>query len=268
MRLIILILILFKPIHFYAQGSLSLIFLEKHSLKADRFIGVDDFGFTYFLKDNALFKASKQDTLSYSNYSLGKITTVNLHNPFKIVVFYKDFNAAIILDSKLNALTDVIEFTQETQFNNAEFLSYSSENNLWIYADDNKLHLYNFQSRKDHLQTQPISFYDSNFKPTGLTSNYTSVWVYDLEKIYEFNQYGNFIKTITTPIKDLKYIASYRKGLLLLNNEFLCYKSELYNLKTVLKLPNIINGIYLHTSKLYVFNENQELLVFDIKLED
>jgi len=114
-------------------------FISKTPLHADIFIGMDELDHIYYLKNNILFKKRDQDTINYSNVLLGKITSVNIQNPFKLVVFYKDFNSVILLDNNLNELTNRIDFTKETLFNSVQFVSASSENNLWLFSDDTKL---------------------------------------------------------------------------------------------------------------------------------
>ncbi len=92
-------------------------------LQADTFIGIDDFENIYFLKNNILYKKRANDTINYSNVLLGKINSVNIQNPFKIVIFYRDFNSITLLDNNLNELTNRIDLTRETLFNNVQLVS-------------------------------------------------------------------------------------------------------------------------------------------------
>ena len=119
---------------------------SEKALEADSFIGVDEFENIYYVKENILYKKTSKKLFSYSNVGLGKLSSVNIQNPFKVILFYAEFNAAIILDNNLNELTQKIDFTKETQFNNVVFVSGASQNNIWLYADDNKLHLYDYQN--------------------------------------------------------------------------------------------------------------------------
>ena len=100
--------------------------VNTYNLDADIFVGIDDIGNVYYVKDNTLFKKSKMEILNYTNVSLGNISMVDIRNPFKILVFYKNFNSLIILDNKLNELSNKIDFTKETLFNNVKFVSHSS----------------------------------------------------------------------------------------------------------------------------------------------
>ena len=57
-------------------------------------------------------KKTPKKTFSYSNIELGKLSMVNIQNPFKIILFYADFNTAILLDNNLNELTQKLDFTK------------------------------------------------------------------------------------------------------------------------------------------------------------
>jgi hypothetical protein len=61
------------------------------------------FGFIIPLK-TIFFLKSARETFVYQNFSLGKITKVDLQNPLKIVLFYENFNTVVTLDNQLNEI--------------------------------------------------------------------------------------------------------------------------------------------------------------------
>ena len=105
-------------------------FQMKKPLEADTFIGVDEFQNMYYIQENILYKKTSKQLFSYSNVGLGRISSVNIQNPFKVILSYTDFNAAIILDNNLNELTQKIDFTKKTLFNNVTFVTGASLNNI------------------------------------------------------------------------------------------------------------------------------------------
>jgi len=185
-------------------------FIESFPLKADTFIGMDEIENLYYIQNNTFYKRSVQETVSYTNPSLGAITSVNIQNPFKIVLFYKAFNSIIILDNQLNELTTKIDLTRESEFNNVLFVSPSSQNDLWLFADDNKLHLYNYKDLSEKIQTQPITFYQNDFVIRSLQSSYKNVWILSDSNVILFNEYGNFIENID--LINLEFIFPFQKG--------------------------------------------------------
>ena len=85
--------------------DLSTEFKTTYDLDAEVFVGVDEFKSIYYINENILYKKTAEKLFSYSNVELGKLSMVNIQNPFKIILFYADFNTAIILDNNLNELT-------------------------------------------------------------------------------------------------------------------------------------------------------------------
>jgi hypothetical protein len=66
-------------------------------------LGYDSFGFIIPLKQY-FSKIGTRETFVYQNFSLGKITKVDLQNPLKIVLFYENFNTVVTLDNQLNEI--------------------------------------------------------------------------------------------------------------------------------------------------------------------
>lgn len=248
----ILLFVLLLNLNFSIGQNIETRFNSKSPLVADRFIGIDDFNNLYYVSNNVLFKKNVDHTISYNNVNLGELTSVGIQNPFKINLFYKDFNSLIILDNNLNELTNKINFTTETLFNNVMFISHSSENNLWLYADDNKLHLYNFNNRTEKIQTQPITFYQNNFDPIFLKSTYKNVWIISKEGAIQFNEYGNFIRSID--IENIVYFSPFRKGFIYFKNgSFYFYEND-KSVAILVDYTEVITDIYINSSSINIYD--------------
>ena len=242
----------FSTVSFGQKEAIQATFISKTALTADVFIGLDDLDNIYYLKNNVLFKKNEQVILNYSNPLLGELSSVNIQNPFKIVLFYKNFNSVIILDNKLNALSNVIDFTKETLFNNVQFVSLSSENNLWLFADDNKLHLYNYQTLSQSFQTQAITFYNATFKPNSLKSTYKNVWVLSKNSAVQFNEYGSFIESFH--FKDASIIFPYQKGFIYIADSSFYYQFENEIIPILMEIKKPLTHIFVHKSSIYTFD--------------
>ncbi len=247
--LILVLVFAVKPIH---SQKLETKFTNSFSLDADIFVGIDEFENLYFIKDNTFFKRSVQGTVNYTNLSLGKITSVDINNPFKIVLFYQDYNSAIVLDNKLNELTDKIDFTRNTLFNNVQLVSHSSENNLWLFADDNKLHLYNFQNNAEKIQTQPITFYQSDFIPKSLKSTYKNAWVLGNTGVIQINEYGNFISFFKN--EDIDFISPYLKGFIYLKYSSFFFTENNNTVQVLIEFDHSLADIYINNSSINIFD--------------
>lgn len=227
-------------------------FLSKKPLETDVFVGIDEFESMYYIQDNILFKKTSKQIFSYSNVDSGKLSGVNIQNPFKLILFYADFNAAIILDNNLNELTQKIDFTKETLFNNVAFVTGASQNNLWLYADDNKLHLYDYQGRKELLQTQPTTFYDSDFLPETVVSNYKNVWILSEDTVLEFNEYGVYTKAYN--LKGVEKIFPFQKSFIYFEKGNFFYQEASGIIPIAMDHAHNIESIYINSSYIFIFD--------------
>lgn len=245
-------IILFFTLHISSAQEIHTAFKSKQLLKADRFIGVDELDNIFYLNGHTLYKQNKNETLTYSNVKLGAIQSVNFQNPFKIILFYKDFNTVIILDNKLNELTDTIDFTNESLFSYVQFVSPSSENNLWLLADDNKIRLYDYQKHMIKFETQAINFYQEAFTPVSIKSNYKFIWVFSNTGVMQFNEYGSFIKYST--LTNHESVYPYQKGFIYLNHNDLYYLDNNKQYTVFIEPRSSFKDIYINKNSIYNFD--------------
>ena len=116
----------------FSQNAIYTENIDKTLLLTDTFLGFDNQQNQYSIKDNVLSKNSKLINYQYKNVSLGKITRVDFQNPLQIVVFYNDFNTAILLDNQLNE-TKKIDFNLLSEAVNIDAIALSSQNQLWFF---------------------------------------------------------------------------------------------------------------------------------------
>jgi hypothetical protein len=107
------------------------------TFRVESYIGLDQFGFQYFINNDVLYKIKGNETFEYKNPSLGKITKVDLQNPLKIVLFYESFNSIVILDNQLNEVHR-INFNQNSIPIIITATGVASQNQLWIYDSLNQ----------------------------------------------------------------------------------------------------------------------------------
>jgi len=254
MKKILLLFLCFHCSMMHAQGITTEL-KAQHSLDAEKFVGVDEFDNMYYINDNILYKKTTEELFSYSNIESGKLSMVNIQNPFKIILFYADFNAAIILDNKLNELTQKIDFTKETLLNNVLFVSTASQNNLWLFANDNKLHLYDYQLKKELMQTQPITFYESSFLPENVVSTYKNIWILAKDGVLEFNEYGIYVQAYN--IKDADQIFPYQKGFIYKLNGSFFYNDLAKVIPIPLDHKTEANSTYINNSNIFIYDGSQ-----------
>lgn len=228
-------------------------YIKSFNIDADVFIGIDRFDNTYYIKNNTFYKKGDNETTSYANAQLGKITSVDIKNPLKILLFYRDFNTVILLDNKLNELSNRIDFN-ETLFSKNVFLTESSSNNnLWIYSlDDNTLQIYNYKTEKIQFTSQPLVFDNTRFKAKKLVGSYKNCWLIGEESILQFNQYGIFLNELEiSDVTDLKLVE---KNLVYLKNNDLYIRNDKKVMPIALEKEISIESFYVNKNEIYIFD--------------
>lgn len=232
-------------------------------LEAEEFIGADELGNLFYMENQVFYRKSGQRIFSFSNVDLGAITAVDVGNPFKILLLYRDFNSVIILDNNLNELSQRLDFTEETQFNNVLFVGNSSQNNIWLYADDNKLHLYNYETLSEELQTQATTFYEDDFTAQGLASTFKRVWIQSENEALEFNEYGNYVRTY--PTAGAEQIFPFQKGILVLKEGTFEYCFEEERRGVELNFKGTMKNVSVSGSSLFIY-DGKKVSQFQLQL--
>ena len=190
---------------------------------------VDNLGFIYLVSsDNQVKKISPNgDSMAVYNdvRHFGKIYSVDVTNPLKILLYQKDFSTIVMLDRLLNIL-NTIDLRNLGIFQ-AKAIGLAYDNNVWVYdevaaklkriADDGSL----------VDQTTDIrQFVDQVPDPTSIIDQNGLVYLYDsTQGVYIFDHYGAFQKQIhltgwedfnvidkTLLGRDQEYFLKYRLG--------------------------------------------------------
>lgn len=223
------------------------------TLLTETFLGFDNQKNQYSIKDNVLSKQHELINYQYKNVSLGKITRVDFQNPLQILVFYNDFNTAILLDNQLNE-TKKIDFNLFSEAVNIDAIALSSQNQLWFFdAISSKIGLYNltndsFKWISTTLEHQ-IKHYNSNY-----THFY---WLNDENKFHSISIYGT--------IETFDYFPEF-DTIQLINNEIALYTNDnqlLYyeianNRSTKIKIgENFVTNFFFADGILAIFTQNE-----------
>ena len=256
MRGLTLIFIFFYSHLAIAQSNDTLVnttFVSSFKLDADTFIGNDEFNNLYYIKNNTFYKKNDKEILSYKNVQLGDVTSVDIKNPLKIILFYQNFNKVVLLDSNLNALSNEIDFSFTTFSKNITLVTGASTNNLWLYSfDDNTLQRYNYQTDKIQSTSQSLSFNQADFKAKALVSSYKECWLLGENSVLKFNEYGTFLEQIE--ISKIDKITAVHSGFVFLQDQVLYrYKKEVVE-RIHLKKEISIKSFYVNKNEIHIFD--------------
>lgn len=236
------------------KNDLPIALTDSLNLDADRFIGVDVFKNIYYTNNNILYKKTVDTILSHSSISFGEMTAVDIKNPLKILVFYRDHNAVSLLDSNLNILGESKLFNRHNINLNVVFAQLSGDNKIWVYSkNDSRLHLYDYQLDEMVESSQPVYFYQNKFVPDGMISTYKNCWLVNKDYALQFDEYGYFKKRIG---------LDGMRALNMFNNQFYWIKdgflfrsdliTEMYKLVPKKSVTN--QSYYVLNDEIYIFN--------------
>tara|TARA_R110000850_G_scaffold203228_1_gene329528 strand:+ start:149567 stop:150352 length:786 start_codon:yes stop_codon:yes gene_type:complete len=231
-----------------AQGDGSISVIEKTPLKAERFVGVDNFGAVYFIKDRTLFKQLNTEVFNFKDFQLGSIGSVDLLNPLKVTLFFPDYNTTVILDNKLNEI-ERISFAMEPPFLNIINATTANDTRLWVFNNDSQqLELYNYRNKNHQVLSRPLSeTYVTH------TSNYNFCFLLTEEKLRIYNIYGSLLESI--PNSKITHLSNNNDRLIYKTGNELVLLSEKLSVKRTLTFDEIkIKDLFLSDEFLYIYD--------------
>jgi hypothetical protein len=237
----------------FSQESLLAEKIGNTALLADTFLGFDNQQNQYSIKDNVLSKINKDINYQYNNVSLGKISHVDFQNPLQILVFYNDFNTAVLLDNQLNE-TKKIDFNLLSESVNIDAVALSSQNQLWFFDSiSSKIGLYNLSNDSfkwiSTTLEHPIKHYHSNY-----THFY---WLNDKNKFYSISIYGTIETFDCFPEFDTIQLINSEIALYSNNNQLLYYEIA-NNRSTKIKIDeNFVTNFFFADGILAIFTQNE-----------
>ncbi|MFC4635895.1 hypothetical protein ACFO3O_18435 [Dokdonia ponticola] len=229
--------------------SFTITKLKETPLKAEEFWGVDNFQNFYYTSRNILYKKSPREVIEYAALNLGEITSVDLINPLKIIVFYQESNTVVVLDNTLAEIRR-INFNAIENFRNVSQATNAGDRRLWIFnMDIQRLELF------DYNQNKVITEFPPTLLPAlELTSNFNVCWVKTQNSIDSYTIYGSLISTYPTD-EQLHAITEYRGHIFAISEEKLYYKEKNAIEFTPIEIPEIkAQQFSIKDEILYIYN--------------
>jgi hypothetical protein len=162
---------------------------------------IDNLGNYYLLsKNNQLKKLNaKGDSMGVFNdvRRYGKLFSIDVTNPLKGLLYYKNFSTIVVLDRFLNVV-NTIDLRRTNMFQ-VKAIAQSYDNNIWIYDEqNNKLKKIGEDGR---VITETVDFriiFDEVPSPVSIFDQDGFVYLYDPDKgIFIFDIYGSFKSKIS-----------------------------------------------------------------------
>ncbi len=198
------------------------------------YLDVDVLGNIYLITEKNLLKKIKPNGDSIAVFNdvkkFGNPTLLDVSNPLKVLLYYKNFSTVVILDRFL-AVRNTINFRNQNIFK-IKTLANSYDNNIWIFDEQNvALKKINDEGSVISETLDLRQLFDSVPTPTQISDRNNFVYLYDEEKgFYIFDYYGSFKNNL--PFLKWKHIAVYGNKLMgFVGDTFYSYDLNSFNLK-------------------------------------
>ena len=259
---------LFTTITVNAQDDSLFRFLKKLEYPISSFT-VDNLGELYIIyTDNQLKKYDEHgDSIGVFNQvtKYGKLSYVEAQNPWKAILFYKNYSTIVLLDKYLNVLSSINLRKQNIFQVNALTTSY--DNNIWLYDEqENKLKKIDDSGNKLFETVDFRLLFDSVPSPQKIIDSDGFVYLYDPEKgLYIFDYYGSFKSKL--PFLHWTDITVIDKQIYGFDKENLYrYTPPFPDAKKYILSPELQNNnsIKVSNHKIYVL-KNQQLKIYSLQ---
>ncbi len=234
------------------------------------FLAIDIQGNTYSTKNNEIIKESANNagTFRISNKLLGDIFSIDVRNPMRPLLFYKDVQKLVITDNTLSKQNQsVISFEELGMYQITAVASSKMDNGIWLYDQE----LFQIVKINQHIDRiietgnlkQILGL--ENLEPLKMIEVGGYLYLHCANNgILVFDIYGTYFKTIPLLNIDTWNIS----------NNFLLYTSKgqafAYHIKTLeildLQKLNRSNPIWIDFKTVYFCKDNT-LVKQDLKID-
>lgn len=168
-----------------------------------QYIIADKLNFLYVVSDNSIEKYNEQGALigTYRENNLGAIHSVDVSNPFQLLVFFDEYSKAVLLD---RTLSESYRFSLQDISGGVfvQAVGLSSDNQLWWYNTE----VFELQKidRNGNILRQSLDLslllLNLEFQPRRIVEHENLVFLHDpITGIAIFDVLGNFVRFVELP---------------------------------------------------------------------
>lgn len=214
--------------------------------KEAKSVYMDNLDQVYLLRsNNELLKYDVNGQLKqrYSNNRLGTLTTVDVTNPLRILLFYADFQQVVVLDNNLAELSN-FSFSQKGNFQ-ITAIAASNSQSFWVFDElSQQLIRYNPMMEEEFRSVSFLQLLDEMIKVKQIFTDDNHILLQiSSQDVLELDRFGALVRKIHVENQsDLSFQA--HKLSYLNKNQLISY-DLMSKEKTSKALPNPINALSL-----------------------
>lgn len=188
--------------------------------------------------------------------NFGQLTSLDVSNPLRLLLFYRDFSTVVILDRFLSAVATINLRKYSILQPSAIGLSY--DNHIWVYDEyDHKLKKINEQGNLLMETADFRTVFNQSLSPQRIINDDGMVYLADsLSGILVFDNYGSFQKKI--PLVKWQSITVNRKNIISTSDYWITVYDPSNFMEKKRKLPFFRPYFhsYILANKLLTFDNN------------
>ena len=195
---------------------------------------IDQYGFIYNIEKDNLIKYDSEGGIlyNYSNKLLGDITQIDISNPLRPLLFYKDQGVILALDNTLSQQKSQISLNELGLYQTNCISNSNFDNGIWLYdLDVNEIIKINYYSEIGYKSGNlSVILPNMDIPILNLKEKNRLLYATTREKIFVFDQFGSLLNVINLCAKNgliikEKYILAY-DGNFIMNYNILDFKID------------------------------------------
>ena len=195
-------LIIYISILFHLLQPAEFQFVKSVNVDGDRHFS-DPMGNVYIIKNNHLVKFVQDYTQAaeYTNLFLGNIHSIDVSDPFRILMYYKDHNQVVWVDNYLSEIRSPI-WLDDLGVDQAQLVCSSNQGGFWIFNGlNNQLQYFDVNLQFVHESVTLNSLTGPDIQPAFMLEKSRNVYLnVPGFGILIFDRFGNYSKTIPLEI--------------------------------------------------------------------
>lgn len=234
-----------------------------------KLLTTDQFGNYYEVFDNQIKKYNVKGELlfTYSNNLLGEITSLDVSNPLKILVYFSDFTKILTLDDALSPWGEVLNLN-DLNLEETSLVCASYNYGVWYY-NPLKFLLTRVQNKSVTNTSSNIStLLGINVQPNYMVEENDRVYLNDpINGILVFDVYGTYLKTI--PLYGLKEFQVKEKFIISVNEHQQIETYDFFTLEKHIYMPEKytnVKTVRVEGKNIFILKNNHELIIDKIAL--
>lgn len=195
----------------------------------------------------------------------GKLAFVEAQNPWRTILFYKNFQTIVLLDKYLSPISTIN--LKEHNIFKAEAVTTSYDNNIWVFDEqENKLKKMDDTGKLLFESNDFRQLFDSVPSPQRIIDQDGFLYLYDMHRgLYIFDYYGTFKNRL--PFTGWKSLAIIDKNIYGFDTDHYYKNTPPSPINVEMPLPVVLRNsdeLRISNRKIYVLKKGK-LYFYDLK---